>query len=67
MAGIKHIIADMLSEEEMEHFSESFDRAEKRMDEKMYGEIDAYNRDPEQFRPNASGIWLPGSARGIKH
>ena len=54
---IKHINADMLSDEEMELFSDKLRDAEKRMDEKLADEI--YHMD-DGYTQNISGIWTPG-------
>ena len=53
---IRHINADMLSDDELEMFSDKFKDAEKKMDEKIYDEIC-----DRQFKPQVtdSGIWLP--------
>ncbi len=55
MPKIKHINADVLSDEEMEAFSKDFEKAEKRMDEKIVEEID--RRKSGMYR-NENGIWV---------
>ncbi len=55
MPKIKHINADILSGEEMETFSKDFEKAEKRMDEKIMEEID--RRKNGMYR-NENGIWI---------
>ncbi len=55
MPKIKHINADVLSDEEMEVFSKDFEKAEKRMDEKIMEEID--RRKSGMYR-NENGIWV---------
>lgn len=55
MPKIKHINADVLSDEEMELFSKDFEKAEKRMDEKIMEEID--RRKNGMYR-NENGIWV---------
>lgn len=54
---IRHINADLLSDKEMELFSDKLRDAEKRMDEKLADEI--YHRDSgDNFVKDDSGIWV---------
>lgn len=55
MPKIKHINADILSDEEMTKFSEMFENAEKKMDEKIYKEIE--QRKSGTYK-NENGIWI---------
>lgn len=55
MPKIKHIKADVLSDEEMTKFSEMFDKAERKMDEKIYNEIE--QRKSGKYI-NENGIWI---------
>ena len=55
MPKIKHIKADLLSDEELSAVSDMFDKAERRMDEKIMKEIDSRN---EAIRKGTK-IWTP--------
>ncbi len=51
MPKIKHIKADLLSDEELTAVSDMFEKAERRMDEKLMEEIDLIDRitrDPDK-------------------
>ena len=56
MPKIKHINADVLSDKEMTMFSDKFDNAERRMNEKLCEEID---RRKTGLVRTESGIWVP--------
>ncbi|MGN0642736.1 MAG: hypothetical protein ACI4JJ_06275 [Huintestinicola sp.] len=56
MPKIKHINADLLSDEELTAVSDMFDNAERKMNEKLMEEIDC--RKNGMVR-NSSGLWVP--------
>ena len=56
MPKIKHIKADLLSDEELSAVSDMFDNAERRMDEKLMEEID-HRRDG--MVRSSTGLWVP--------
>lgn len=56
MPKIKHIKADLLSDEELTDVSDMFDKAERRMDEKLMEEIE---RRKEGMVRNSTGLWVP--------
>lgn len=56
MPKIKHIKADLLSDEEMTAVSDMFDNAERRMDEKLMEEIDCRR---DGMVRSSTGLWVP--------
>lgn len=56
MPKIKHIKADLLSDEELTAVSDMFDNAERRMDEKLMEEID---RRKNGMVKSSTGLWVP--------
>ena len=58
MPKIKHIVADVLSDEEMTAFESKLRDAERQMDEKLMEEIDQREK---VFGKTESGIWVPSS------
>ncbi|MGN0637995.1 MAG: hypothetical protein ACI4J0_06460 [Huintestinicola sp.] len=56
MPRIKHIKADLLSDEELTAVSDMFDKAERKMDEKLMEEI---ARRKEGMVKNSTGLWVP--------
>ncbi|MGN1102172.1 MAG: hypothetical protein ACI4RG_08275 [Huintestinicola sp.] len=56
MPKIKHINADLLSDKELTAVSDMFDKAERKMDEKLMEEID---RRKEGMVRSSSGLWVP--------
>ncbi|MGN1416701.1 MAG: hypothetical protein ACI4XF_07660 [Oscillospiraceae bacterium] len=56
MPKIKHIKADLLSDEELTAVSDMFDNAERRMDEKLMEEID---RRKDGMVRSSTGLWVP--------
>ena len=56
MPRIKHINADLLSDEELTAVSDMLDNAEKKMNEKLMEEID---RRKSGMVKNDSGLWVP--------
>ncbi|MGN0691742.1 MAG: hypothetical protein ACI4K7_05295 [Oscillospiraceae bacterium] len=56
MPKIKHIKADLLSDEEITAVSDMFDNAERRMDEKLMEEID---RRKDGMVRSSTGLWVP--------
>lgn len=58
MPKIKHIVADVLSDEELTAVESKLRTAERRMDEKLMEEID---RREKVFGKTDSGIWIPSS------
>ncbi|MGN0665985.1 MAG: hypothetical protein ACI4KF_05615 [Huintestinicola sp.] len=60
MPKIKHITADLLSDEEMTSVSDKLINAERRMDEKLMEEIE---RRKEGFTRTADGIWVPNNGK----
>lgn len=59
MPRIKHINADILSDEELTAISDMLDSAEKKMNEKLMEEID---RRRSGMVKNSSGLWVPVDA-----
>lgn len=59
MPRIKHINADILSDEELTAVSDMLDSAEKKMNEKLMEEID--RRRSGMVKSN-SGLWVPVDA-----
>lgn len=59
MPRIKHINADILSDEELTAVSDMLDSAEKKMNEKLMEEID---RRRSGMVKNSSGLWVPVDA-----
>lgn len=59
MPRIKHINADILSDEELTAVSDMLDSAEKKMNEKLMEEID---RRRLGMVKNSSGLWVPVDA-----
>ena len=59
MPRIKHINADILSDEELTAVSDMLDSAEKKMNEKLMEEID---RRRSGMVNNISGLWVPVDA-----
>lgn len=59
MPRIKHINADILSDEELTAVSDMLDSAEKKMNEKLMEEID---RRRSSMVKNSSGLWVPVDA-----
>ena len=55
MPRIKHINADILSDEELTAVSDMLDSAEKKMNEKLMEEID---RRRSGMVKNSSGLWI---------
>lgn len=60
MRGIKHINADLLSDEELTAIDDKLRGAERRMDEKLMEEIE---RRRNGFERTESGIWVPDRRR----
>lgn len=58
MPKIKHIQADLLSDEELSAVSDMFDEAERRMDEKLMKEIDSR----KEAEKRGTKIWTPFNA-----
>ena len=58
MPRIKHINADILSDEELTAVSDMLDSAEKKMNEKLMEEIDRRSG----MVKNSSGLWIPVDA-----
>lgn len=56
MPKIKHINADLLSDEELTAVSDMLDSAERKMDEKLMEEIE---RRKNGMVKNSSGLWVP--------
>ncbi|MBQ5333057.1 MAG: hypothetical protein J6K92_07355 [Oscillospiraceae bacterium] len=56
MPKIKHINADLLSDEELTAVSDLFDKAERKMDEKLMEEID---RRKDGMVRSSTGLWVP--------
>lgn len=56
MPRIKHINADLLSDEELTAVSDMLDSAEKKMNEKLMEEID---RRKSGMVKTDSGLWVP--------
>ncbi len=56
MPRIKHINADLLSDEELTAVSDMLDSAEKKMNEKLMEEID---RRRSGMVKTGSGLWVP--------
>lgn len=56
MPRIKHINADLLSDEELTAVSDTLDSAEKKMNEKLMEEID---RRRSGMVKTGSGLWVP--------
>lgn len=56
MPRIKHINADLLSDEELTAVSDMLDNAEKKMNEKLMEEID---RRRSGMVKTGSGLWVP--------
>lgn len=56
MPKIKHIKADLLSDEELSAVSDMFDKAERKIDEKLLEEIE---RRKEGMVRSSSGLWVP--------
>ena len=56
MPRIKHINADLLSDEELTHVSDMLDNAEQKMNEKLMEEID---RRKGGMVKSSSGLWVP--------
>ncbi|MBP0956680.1 MAG: hypothetical protein J5997_04855 [Oscillospiraceae bacterium] len=56
MTKIKHINANLLSDEELTAVSDMLDSAERKMDEKLMEEID---RRKSGMVKNSSGLWVP--------
>lgn len=59
MPRIKHINADLLSDEELTHVSDMLDNAEQKMNEKLMEEID---RRKGGMVKSSSGLWVPFDA-----
>lgn len=59
MPRIKHINADILSDEELTAVSDMLDSAEKKMNEKLMEEID---RRRLGMIKSSSGLWVPVDA-----
>ena len=56
MPKLKHIVADVLSDEEMSAVESKLRAAERRMDEKLMEEIDQREK---VYGKTDSGIWIP--------
>ena len=56
MPKIKHINANLLSDEELTAVSDMLDSAERKMDEKLMEEID---RRKSGMVKNSYGLWVP--------
>lgn len=56
MPRIKHIKADLLSDEELTAVSDILENAERKMDENLMEEID---RRKDGMVMNSKGLWVP--------
>ena len=61
MPVIKHIKADLLSDEELTAVSDMLGTAERKMNEKLMEEID---RRKNGMVRNENGLWVPAEADG---